>query len=82
VLDRAGPEGLPDDAMNATVRPDEALGVTTLAISANDRRYQATLDCVAADVAARCMADELIAACNDAVPAAADFTKIPLNEND
>ncbi|MEM1335115.1 MAG: hypothetical protein AAGG08_16820, partial [Actinomycetota bacterium] len=63
LLDDAGPEGLPDDAMNATVKPDEELGTTVLVISANDRRYQATLDCVAADVAGRVMAAEMIRSC-------------------
>ena len=54
-----GLEAVPDSAMNASLRPDSALGVTVLAISAHDARYQHVLDEIAAKAAAACFVEEL-----------------------
>jgi hypothetical protein len=66
LLDDLGVRAVPDDAMYARVKPDSGLGVTVVAITANDGRYLEFLDEAAAAVAATCFVEEVSHACTDA----------------
>ncbi len=60
LLDDAGPDGIPADAMHARLTYDHDLAVSVLSITAERREFEGRLDAVAADVAASCFAAELI----------------------
>ena len=60
LLDDCRPNGVPSDAMHACVKPDNDLAVTCVAITANDPRYDALLDEVAAHATAAFLVEELL----------------------
>lgn len=59
LLDDFGLDELPDEAMHACLKPDPELGVTLLAITANDERYRDLLDDIATQAAAAIFVEEL-----------------------
>ncbi len=59
LLSGVGPDGLPDEAMRACLKPDPELGVTVVGITANDARFDDVLDEVAGQAAAACFVAEL-----------------------
>ncbi|MFK8025513.1 MAG: hypothetical protein AB8G26_16260 [Ilumatobacter sp.] len=67
LLDDVGVGGVPSEAMQACLKPDGALGVTVVVITANDANYLEFLDEVAMSVAAACFVEEVSA--DLAVPA-------------
>lgn len=63
---------VPDNALDASLKPDGELGVTLLAITATDERSQRVLDAVAAHAAAMCFVEELCDSMAGVGPLAAD----------
>lgn len=62
LLDGVGLDKVPPDALHACLKPDSDLGVTIVAVTANDVRYHHLLDEIAAQVAAACFVEELCCA--------------------
>lgn len=68
ILDDAGSGVIPDEALQATVRPDAGLGVTVVKISSADPRFDHALDAVVEQVAASCFIEELTMPASTAAP--------------
>jgi hypothetical protein len=60
LLDDCGPNGIPQDAMHASVKPDNELAVTCVAITANDPKFDRLLDEVAAQAMSAFLVEELL----------------------
>lgn len=67
LLGDVGLEDVPDDAMHACVKPNGDLGISIVAVTANDGRFLHALDAVAARAAAVCFVDELWCAASQLV---------------